>query len=333
MQINRELIEKYLANQCSPQEQEAVRIFLQGQESEKLLKEVLEENSVRDWSLFEKDTVLHPKNEEWKSSIHEKIGYSPEEKHRPIFRRFFSLRNAAIWIGIILATTFCAIRHSRINTGAQAELLKTENPYGQRSRIFLPDSSIVYLGAGSKLMFPEAFIGKSRDIYLDGEAFFEISRNPQMPFIVHTGKVQTKVLGTSFKIEAFPGAPFAVEVATGKIQIAEKSTSGLKSLAILTPGEQLSYYNGEISQHQVLPEEVMGWKNSLLTFNNRSLYEITRILERWYDVRISFKNKMKAEEKLTLSINATTSVDKIFKVLASAAHFNYNIKKKEIIIH
>jgi ferric-dicitrate binding protein FerR (iron transport regulator) len=333
MQINWELIEKYLANQCSPQEQEAVRIFLQGQESEKLLKEILEGNSVRDWSLFEKDTVIHPKNEEWKSSIHEKIGYSPEKKDRPIFRRFFSLRNAAIWIGIILATTFYAIQHSRINTGAQAELLKAENPYGQRSRIFLSDSSIVYLGAGSKLMFPEAFIGKSREIYLDGEAFFEISRNPQMPFIVHTGKVQTKVLGTSFKIEAFPGAPFAVEVATGKIQIAEKNTSGLKSLAILTPGEQLTYYDGKISQHQVLPEDVMAWKNSLLTFNNKSLYEITRILERWYDVRISFKNKMKAEEKLTLSINATTSVDKIFKVLASAAHFNYNITKKEIVIH
>jgi transmembrane sensor len=328
MQINRELIEKYLANQCSPQEQEAVRIFLQGQESEKILQEILEGNSVRDWSLFEKDTMLHPKNEEWKSSIHEKTGYS-----RPILRRLFSLRNAAIWIGIVLATTFYFIQHFRINTVAQAELLKAENPYGKRSRILLSDSSIVYLGAGSKLLFPEAFIGKSRDIYLDGEAFFEISRNPQMPFIVHTGKVQTKVLGTSFKIEAFPGAPFAVEVATGKIQIAEKSIAGLKSLAILTPGEQLSYYDGKISQRPVLPEDVMAWKNSLLTFNNKSLYEITRILERWYDVRISFKNKMKAEEKLTLSINANTSVDKICKVLASAAHFNYNIEKKEIVIH
>jgi transmembrane sensor len=322
MQINRELIEKYLANQCSPEEQEAVRIFLQGRESEKLLQEVLEGNAVRDWSLFEKDTAFHPKNEEWKSSIHKKIGYSP----RPILRR---LRNAAIWIGIILATTFYAIQHSRIHTGAQAQLLKAENPYAQRSRIFLSDSSIVYLGAGSKLTFPEAFTGKSREIYLDGEAFFEIKSNPQMPFIVHTGKVQTKVLGTSFKIEAFTGAPFAVEVATGKIQIAE----GLKSLAILTPGEQLTYYNGKISQHQVLPADVMAWKNSVLTFNNKSLYEITRILERWYDVRISFKNKMKAEETLTLSINATTSVDKIFKVLASAAHFNYNIKNKEIVIH
>jgi transmembrane sensor len=333
MQINRELIERYLANQCSPQEQEAVRIFLKSQKSEKLLKEILEENSTRDWSLFEKDIAPHPKNDEWKRSLQEKIGYVAGEKERTIFRRLFSLRNAAIWTSVILATAFYTIRHFHINTKAQAELLKAENPYGQRSRILLSDSSVVYLGAGSKLVFPKTFIGTSREIDLDGEAFFEISSNPQMPFIVHTGNMQTKVLGTSFKIEAFTGAPFAVAVATGKIQVSEKNRAGLKSLAILTPGEQLTYNNGNISQHQVMPADVIAWKNSLLTFNDKSLYEITRTLERWYNVRISFKNKTKAEETFTLTVNASTSIDKIFKVLASAAHFSYNIKNQEIVIH
>src|SRR6202000_336004 len=96
------------------------------------------------------------------------------------------------------------------------------NPRGQRSVVRLSDSTIVYLGPDSKINFPGRFNGKTRELNLEGEAFFQVKKDHQHPFIIHTGDVSTTVLGTSFKITAFKGEPLTVSVATGKVRVDEK---------------------------------------------------------------------------------------------------------------
>jgi ferric-dicitrate binding protein FerR (iron transport regulator) len=332
-QPERELIEKFFTGRCSPEEEELVRLFLRKPESEALLDEVLTKRAGHDLELFQQDAPLPPGHQDWKKTIAEKTGNQPPTAKGTIHRKFFAMRSAAIWIAVVLAgLSIYTISHFRASNVEPAAFVERINPRGQRSMILLPDSSVVYLGADSRLRYPERFSSASREIFLSGEAFFEVTKNPKKPFMVHTGKVQTKVLGTSFKIEAFANRPLMVQVATGKVRVDQIDGKYQKSLAILIPGETVFLDHGRIKNGKMNPEEVRDLKASRLTFNGKSLQEIADVLQRWYNVRITFKRISKAKERMTLTLDASVSIDKILNVLASAGHFRYAMKNGEIMI-
>ncbi|MFC4209759.1 FecR family protein [Pedobacter lithocola] len=235
--------------------------------------------------------------------------------------------------GFFLAFTGYRLSNSQVFSPAKIKWITKVNPRGQRSKIMLPDSTIVYLGAGSRLRFPESFARELREISLSGEAFFEVKKNPNKPFIVHAGEIQTRVLGTSFKIEAFTGSPFSVQVSTGKVRVSRKTPGRVKALAVLLPGDRLCVSDAEVTKSKISTEDVLGWKDAKLNFNNYSLEDITGILGRWYDLRVTFKHKAKSSQRLSLILDANRSADKVFDLLASAAHFRYSIKNKEIFIY
>lgn len=328
-QINRELIEKFLAGKCSAEEERLVNLFLKDPASEKLLEDILSANAGKDWIVFENDKSVHPRQQELKKSMQERIGPVNTARRRNLLH----LRNAAIWIGLILtAMGIYTISYLSNKRGTQVAFVESNNPNGQRSKIILSDSSVVYLGAGSRLKYPENFSGDTRDIYLYGEAFFEVTKEKHKPFTVHTGDVQTKVLGTSFKIEAFKNKPLLVEVATGKVKVDQVGTDFSRSLAVLTPGQKVLFDHGEIKRETVDPEEVQDLKEARLTFNNASLNDIAEVLQRWYNVKITFKQHTKSAEKMTLTLDARVPIDKILNVLAAAGHFSYEMKNGEIVI-
>ena len=328
-QINRELIEKFLAGKCSAEEEQLVNLFLKDPASEKLLEDILSANVGKDWIVFENDKSVHPRQQELKKSMQERIGPVNTARRRNLLH----LRNAAIWIGLILtAMGIYTISYLSNKRGTQVAFVESNNPNGQRSKIILSDSSVVYLGAGSRLKYPENFSGDTRDIYLYGEAFFEVTKEKHKPFTVHTGDVQTKVLGTSFKIEAFKNKPLLVEVATGKVKVDQVGTDFSRSLAVLTPGQKVLFDHGEIKRETVDPEEVQDLKEARLTFNNASLNDIAEVLQRWYNVKITFKQHTKSAEKMTLTLDARVPIDKILNVLAAAGHFSYEMKNGEIVI-
>lgn len=333
-QPDRELIEKFFTGRCSPGEEELVRLFLRKPESEALLDEVLTKRASHDLELFRQDGPLLSRHQDWKKTIAEKMANKPSVAKVTIHKKFFTLRSAAIWTAVVLAGLgVYTISHFRSTNAEPAAFVERVNPRGQRSMILLPDSSVVYLGADSRLRYPERFSSDSREIFLSGEAFFEVTKNPKRPFMVHTGHVQTKVLGTSFKIEAFNGRPLMVQVATGKVRVDQIDRKHQKSLAVLMPGETVLLDHGRIENGNMDPEEVRDLKASRLTFNDKSLQEIAEVLRRWYNVRITFKRSSKAKERMTLTLDASVSIDKILNVLASAGHFKYVMKNGEIMIH
>lgn len=327
-QINRELIEKFLAGECSAEEERLVNLLLKDPASEKLLDEILSANAAKDWAVFENNKSVHPRQEDLKKSMQERIGYVNTRR-----TSLLSLRNAAIWIGLILACMgIYTISYLSNKEGRQVAFAESYNPNGQRSKIMLADSSVVYLGAGSRLKYPENFSGDTRDIYLYGEAFFEVTKEKHKPFTVHTGDVQTKVLGTSFKIEAFKNKPLLVEVATGKVKVDQIHHDFSRSLAVLTPGQKVLFDHGEIKRETVDPEEVQDLKEARLTFNNTSLNDISEVLQRWYNVKITFKQHTKSAERMTLTLDAKVPIDKILNVLVVAGHFSYEMKNGEVVI-
>ncbi|WP_142685615.1 FecR family protein [Chitinophaga polysaccharea] len=332
IQINQELIKKFLAGECSAEEERLVNLFLKDPTSERLLDEVLSANAAKDWEVFEHDQFVHPRQHDLKRSLHERIGLVITAR-KGVLKRLLSMRNAAIWIGLILAAmSVYTISYLSNKKEDQVALVETRNPNGHRSKIILSDSSVVYLGAGSSLKYPENFSKDTRDIYLYGEAFFEVTQEKHKPFTVHTGQVQTKVLGTSFKIEAFKNKPLLVEVATGKVRVDQVDSSFSRSLAVLTTGQKILFDHNEVKMQTVDPEEVLDLKEARLTFSNTSLNDIAEVLQRWYNVKITFRQHTKSTERMTLTVDASGSIDKILNVLAAAGHFNYETKNGEIVI-
>jgi transmembrane sensor len=182
-----------------------------------------------------------------------------------------------------------AVERTKINPEANA-LNTITIPRGGQYTIMLPDGTKVWLNSESSLTFPVAFKGDSRTVSLKGEAYFEVAKNKQMPFIVHTDKADTRVLGTHFNITAYQ------EDGTMKTTLLEGSVrlSNGASSALLTPGEQgiSDAVDGPIRQKKVNVNQVVAWKAGYFIFRDDNIHDIMKQISRWYDVEVVFEGKI-----------------------------------------
>lgn len=170
----------------------------------------------------------------------------------------------------------------------------------QHQTISLPDGTKVILNKDSKLDYPPAFHQASRDVYLSGEAYFDVKRDPGKPFLVHTGKIVTRVLGTSFNIKAYPGeTALAVTVTRGKVQVQSDNTK--KTLGILIAGDQLiiDKKTNEISLNKANVDQVTEWKTNDLLFDDATVDEVVIALGNHYSVSFVFEHDALRNCRLT----------------------------------
>ncbi|WP_242917226.1 FecR family protein [Pontibacter liquoris] len=160
---------------------------------------------------------------------------------------------------------------------------------GVKKTILLPDGSKIKLNAGSKVSFLESFAAQTREITLQGEAFFEVAKDKQRPFIVHTGSISTQALGTSFNIDyRLYDSTITVALATGVVKVEKENQGQQRQLSRLTPGQQL-FYDKASQQYTVSPfdrEKVLGWTRGVLHFDGADREQVIRALENWYGVAI-----------------------------------------------
>ncbi|WP_140469543.1 FecR family protein [Hymenobacter nivis] len=169
-------------------------------------------------------------------------------------------------------------------------------PAGQPQRLRLADGSVVTLAPQSQLRYPAQFGAVSREVFLEGEAFFEVSKDPQRPFRVHSGAWVTQVLGTKFNVSAVPGASqLAVSLVEGKVQVTDKQDKYL-----LTPGQQLraERSTGRIYRQAFDRQQVLAWRSNRLVFKNEKLADAAIQLERRYGVKLVFADPATAEVRL-----------------------------------
>jgi ferric-dicitrate binding protein FerR (iron transport regulator) len=172
-----------------------------------------------------------------------------------------------------------------------------EAKYGQKFEIILPDGSKVFLNSGSKIIYPEKFTKNSRAVTLEGEAFFDVIKNPKKPFVITSSNLKTTVLGTTFNVEAYSELKeIKVTLATGKVSI---DVAGKN--VILFPAQQavFSKTNKIIKTHKVDLAKYLDWKNNVLRFENATLGEAVKKLEKWYNVDIELENENLSECKFT----------------------------------
>lgn len=163
-------------------------------------------------------------------------------------------------------------------------------PYGQRQKILLSDGTLVHLNAGSKLTFPATFSGKTREVYLKGEGFFEVHKNAKLPFIVKTDNIDIKVLGTTFNVSAYEDEQVTSAVLVeGKVNVTQKNKMFANKQFTINPGQGCFYsvteQKSEVKEVDV--NEYVLWKDGLYNFKNQPLSEVINRVHKYYNLSIS----------------------------------------------
>ena len=201
-------------------------------------------------------------------------------------------------------------------------------PYGKTSRVLLADGTTVFLNAGSKLVYPEEFTSEKREVYLSGEAFFEVHKDLEHPFIVATSEINVEVKGTKFNVSAYPSDLNIETVLTeGKVRI-RQNRSGLFNQSLDLEASQMAIYNRLSDETTISPVDVRNyvlWKDGIFRFESSELSWVIKKLERYYNIslcitdqklkslRISGKLELNEERESVLDILVRTASVKMVK--------------------
>ena len=201
-------------------------------------------------------------------------------------------------------------------------------PNGGQYQLELPDGSLVWLNATSSIHFPTAFIGKERRIEITGEAYFEIAKNRDMPFIVSVNNAEIQVLGTHFNINSYNDED---DIRTTLLEGSVKFVTGA-STSILIPGQQSQLAkNGNVKiANDVNVDEVVAWKNGLFAFENASIETVMRQLSRWYDVEIEYKGK--TDDLFIAEMRRNIKLSDALKALELTGKVKFEINGKRIVV-
>jgi transmembrane sensor len=220
---------------------------------------------------------------------------------------------------------------------------------GSTSRVKLPDGTQVWLNTDSKLTYAGNFTGLNREVTLTGEAYFDVAKDSSRPFIIHTDKINIRVLGTAFNVKNYAGDDIVeTTLIHGRIEVTFKDRPAEK--IILKPNEKLVVRKDQATM-QIVPGVPAGakvtlnnislahdslvvetaWMQNKLAFTDESLLNIIRMLERRFDVTVEFKN----EEVKTFSytgVYENESLEKILELLSVSQKFTYSIKAQQVVI-
>jgi transmembrane sensor len=233
--------------------------------------------------------------------------------------------SAAIWYMSEKETTVSA-----------ADLVEKHNARGTKSTIELTDGSKIWLNADSKVKYPEVFTGDTREVYLNGEAFFEVAKNPSKPFIIHLANGTVRVLGTSFNVRAYDNEKIVeTSVATGKVAFIPKyqSRQQKQDTLFITPNNKVRY-SLEEDMANLIPTaaaEDKAWTEGRLIFRGLTLEEIAVELERYFGKKVRFVDEEPKFFRLTGSFQ-NNSLDEIMYYLSKTKEFNYQITDSELVI-
>lgn len=163
-----------------------------------------------------------------------------------------------------------------------------EIPKGAEYSVLLEDSTEVWLNAGSKLSYPVVFVGKQREVRLEGEAYFKVAKDPDRPFRVILQKQTIEVLGTEFNVSAYPAENCYTTLVNGKIKVGTQQGEN----KILTPGMQcIQKTDGSVFTRKVKVGDIVSWRQGVFVLEEQSLKEIMSKLERWYDFSVFYQEE------------------------------------------
>lgn len=204
-------------------------------------------------------------------------------------------------------------------------------PLGTRTQFSLPDGSTGYLNAGSSIRFASVFEGKTRDVALNGEAYFDVVTNPQKPFVVSGNNIRVVAYGTSFNVDAYPEDLFnKVTLVKGKVEVLGENKEGIESLGMLAPGQMCLFNNENLTAQfvQVDASKITSWKDGKLVFINEPLGEVVKKLNRRYSVNIVINDEQLKNYSYLATFEDET-LDQALQLLKLSAPIEIKEKERE----
>lgn len=257
----------------------------------------------------------------------------PHKKSQRLLPHWLQAAAAVVLLAITAGSTYWLTRqHHRPEV---PQLVEMFIPYGERSNIFLPDSTEVQLNSGSLLVYPRQFDHcETRTVYLTGEATFRVKKNPQKPFIVKTLGVDVQALGTVFTIESYPDEIFSkTTLEEGSVLVSMKNPK--QETVILEPNEQLCYsyteQTGTVNRIDMTLFKMA--RNGYLIFEHATFSEIADALEREFSVKFQYDAIRHAEGRYNLKFLPGESLESILGILRQLAGFRYKIQDNNVIIY
>lgn len=253
-------------------------------------------------------------------------------------RRGFSL--SALWryaavVAIIIAVGCISYWQGEVNVKDTFADISVEAPLGSKTKLYLPDGTLVWLNAGSRMTYSQGFGVDNRKVELEGEGYFEVKRNEKIPFFVKTKDLQLQVLGTKFNFRDYPeDHEVVVSLLEGKV--------GLNNLlreekeAVLSPDERavLNKANGLLTVESVTASNASQWTDGYLFFDEELLPDIAKELERSYNVKIHIANdSLKTFRFYGNFVRREQNIQEVLEALASTEKMQYKIEERNITIY
>lgn len=203
-------------------------------------------------------------------------------------------------------------------------------PKGAEFQIKLSDGSHVWLNSESQFTYPTNFTGQTREVFLQGEAYFEVSKDENKPFCVKNENINITVLGTEFNLNTRNAQSISTTLVQGKVVVTINDSTNL----ILLPGEMAiaNKETGQLSSIKVNVERYIAWKQGEYFFEDTTLEEILNELSRWYDIQIRYDDEKAKQEKFSGWLSRSESIVNILDLIEQTTYVHFLIQNKEIIV-
>ena len=205
-----------------------------------------------------------------------------------------------------------------------------EVPKGQRASLMLSDGTKIWLNSQSKLIYPTQFSDKERNVRLEGEAFFDVAHKEHLPFVVHSPLLAIKVLGTKFNVASYENdEQVTTTLAEGSVEVGDE-----KGSVRLKPEEQALFCKGDRSLRvqKVDVGMYLAWKDGKFIFEEQSLEQIMKQLQRWYEMSVFYTNEEVKQYTFSGDLKKYDDFDKIIRMLEEVSGIKISIKENCVVI-
>ena len=320
----------YLTNSLTPEEMQSLQNWLN----------VSEEN--REYFSYMQEVWIAASDEADEQHFDKERAYQLFLEHteslvRPsLKRKAFTISPWIYVAAMVVIVFFCgtiAFQSGKRVLQNQLTQITVEAPYGSKTKLYLPDGTLVWLNAGSKMSYAQDFGINERSLNLSGEAYFEVSKDPKHPFIVQTETIDVQVLGTHFNVDAYhDNLDVKTTLLSGSVAVSNKS----KSVRMVLKPNEIAIYNKveEKLTRKVLEnaEDEISWRQGEFIFDDLPLQEIARELSNSFGATIQIADTTLQNYRITARFRDGEDLATILSVLHNAGYFNYSQNNKQIII-
>lgn len=306
---------------------------LTGPEKEELLHRISKESELKEefarlqntWAVS--GMIDMAENKDWIARKYEEIQQTIRRRKRKSLY-LSALKYSAI--AVLFICSWLIFKPAASPAGIPEDYTCIEAPKGQRVFLTLADGTKVWLNSRSRLTFSNDFNKTERTVELDGEGFFTVSKNAQKPFIVKTKQYDIEVTGTEFNVFAYSASPiFETDLVEGSVNIYNKEEESAP--LPLSPKERGYVEKGKLHKSARLFDNCLHIQEGIYSFDNKSLGELAKRLELWYDVRFEFASPRIAEFSFAGKFRQADNIENVLNAIKETGKFKYRLKGKDLV--